>query len=969
MNSSLEARAFAIYDRSLEFDAEAAEAYVQQSCENDAALLREVQKLRTASEQAVRAGFLDEPFPINAGNVAAELEPPVELRKIGHYQLIRELGAGGFGKVYLAEQQSPVKRMVALKVLRGSLCDDTFLRRFEAERQVLALLSHPNVAQIFDAATTKEGNPYFAMEYVPGVPITQYCDKRSLTIEQRLNLFTRVCSAMQHAHQKGIIHRDIKPANILVAEVDETAQPKVIDFGIAKVLDLDFEGYTLNTQAGGLLGSPAYMSPEQVSQSRVAIDTRSDIYALGVLLYELLTGQTPFQFKNKSLVETLNQVLQTDPLPPSALVAKQQLERVAHHRKQSTPATLARTLRKDIDAIVLKALAKNPERRYASAIHFSADIKRYLSHQPVSAAPLNATYRAGKFIRRHRVAVFGALALALTLIVGLAGTASGLIRARQAETAASQAAANAQRTIALMQDFLAAPDPREQGPNLKVVDMVESFEPELAKLVDQPEIHASLLLTYGITYRSMGMQAKALEFARQSASLRQTHLGNLHADTMESRHLAAQLTGELGDHAEAHSLLTQLRADALVVDADSQLVVEIDDSLARALYLSGQYEEARMAYALLVDRRSEQLGIQHPDTLKSMSGLSLAYSSLGDGENATHVAREVFAIRAQSLGKQHPDTLDARSALAYALGEGGKYQEALTLHEQVLQDRVDVLGPHHQSTLASRVNVAWLMSSLGRHEDARDFNEQTLILQQEALGDDHPDLYSTMSNLATNLVALGNTEDAEPLMQKVVAGRTAILGEQHPTTLTAKNDLMVVYARQSRFSEAEALIREVIEARLNGVGENHPGTLTAMNNLTWLLTRRGAHEEAEELGRTVVEKSLTLNGADHPRTLSSQSNLAATLNRNGKHDEALELIKVVHETRERVLGKSHVDTLRASASLAEILFETGALAEAKTLMESAINQLEQALGSEHRRVIEAREILQKWQNGTHSSPT
>lgn len=969
MNDTLEARAFAIYDRSLDMDDTTAESYVTATCGEDAELLARVQQLRQASENAIKAGFLDNPYLVNLGSVAAGLKPTSFVGKqLGCYHLVRELGVGGFGKVYLAEQQEPVKRMVAVKILRGSLCDDTFLRRFEGERQVLALLSHPNIAQIFDAATTDEGDPYFAMEYVPGVPITQYCDERRLSISDRLTLFVRVCSAIQHAHQKGIIHRDIKPANILIAEIDDVAQPKIIDFGIAKVLDLDFESFTLETQAGGLLGSPAYMSPEQVSQSRVAIDTRSDIYALGVLLYELLTGRTPFQFKNTSLVDTLNRVLQSDPVPPSQQVKKQQLKDVARLRNMPSSVALARALNSDVDAIVLKALSKNPERRYASATHLGTDIQRYLEHEPVSAAPLTVRYRAGKFVRRHKLAVLSVFALTLTLIAGLAGTVGGLVRAKQAEAAASQAARNAQRTITLMQDFLAAPDPREQGPDLRVVDMLGSFEPRLSALVDQPAIHGSLLQTYGITHRSLGMPAEALKFAQQSAEIRQQHLGRQHPDTLGSIHLAAQLTGELGNHREAEASLLQLRSDARALGSNPAFVMDVDNSLARIAYLSGDHERAKVAYIEVVESRTGLLGSHHMDTLRSMAGLSLAYSTLGEKDSAIDVAREVLEIQTTSLGSDHPETLEAQSALAFALGEAGRYSDALSMHEAVLQSRTSIIGPRHRKTLASRMNVAWLMGRLGRHEEAQVFNEDTLTLQREALGVAHPDVYTTLSNIATNLNALGKTDDAEPLMLEVIAGRVALVGEKHSSTLTAKNDLMVLYARQERFAEAEDLIREVLQGRMETVGDDHPGTLTAMNNLTWLLSQRGAWQEAEELGRQVVTKRSKLFGADHPSSLSAKSNLAATLNRAGKPAEALPLIHEVWDTRKQVLGESHVDTLTAAISHAEILYETGAGAQAKEILQKSVIALEQALGKDHRKVTAARQLLDKWRGEAPAPP-
>jgi serine/threonine protein kinase len=422
--------------------ADAAEraAFIERSCGDDAALRQRVEDLLHAYGQS--GGPLDK---LAAALAPTKLTEPAREQAgtmIGRYKLIERIGEGAMGSVWMAQQTEPVKRLVAIKVIKAGVDSKTVLTRFEAERQALALMDHPNIAKVFDGGVSDSGSPYFAMELVKGVPITRYCDERKLTPRERLSLFVPVCQAVQHAHQKGIIHRDIKPTNVLVTQYDGRPVPKVIDFGVAKAVGQPLTEKTLVTGFGAIVGTPAYMSPEQAELNQLDIDTRSDIYALGVLLYEILTGSTPFgkdELEQAGLLEILRVIREQDPPRPSTkLSTANALPTIAANRG-TEPKALTVILRSELDWIVMKALEKDRNRRYETANSFAADIERYLSGEAVQAHPPTAAYRLRKFARKHRAPVIGLAAVAAALVVGIAGTTWGLLRARQAEQAAKTA--------------------------------------------------------------------------------------------------------------------------------------------------------------------------------------------------------------------------------------------------------------------------------------------------------------------------------------------------------------------------------------------------------------------------------------------------------------------------------------------------------------------------------------------------
>jgi len=508
--------------------------------------------------------------------------------QIGRYKLLRILGEGGFGIVYLAEQQRPMKRQVALKIIKPGMDSAQIIGRFEAERQALALLDHSNVAHVYDAGTTKFGRPYFVMEYVKGVPITEHCDRQKLTIEERLKLFVKVCEAIQHAHQKGIIHRDIKPSNIQVCIQGEQFVPKVIDFGVAKALTQPLTERTLVTEAGQMLGTPEYISPEQAEMTNQDIDTRSDIYSLGVLLYELLTGTLPFESRTlrKGSLEQMRKVIrESEPGAPSTRISSLDAKSSTKLAKscQSDADTLRRKLRGDLDWITLKAMEKDRTRRYQTAHSLAEDIERHLNNEPVLAGPPGTLYRIRKYIRRHQALATGLAAVLLVLLVGIAGILIFAIKAdRQA------------RIAELVTDFLGedllGSVALQQAMNQEVTvrSILDAASERLkGNFTDEPLVEASIRQYLGQTYIELGDYRQAEPHLQRAYNLRRRRLGE---------------------------------KDRLTLDSMSQL--------GRLLLLQGRFTEAESLLAQALELRRHLLGAEHTDTLQTSVWLGTAYVAL-----------------------------------------------------------------------------------------------------------------------------------------------------------------------------------------------------------------------------------------------------------------------------------------------------------------------------------------------------
>jgi serine/threonine protein kinase/tetratricopeptide (TPR) repeat protein len=688
---------------------------------------------------------------------------------IGPYKLLQVLGEGGMGTVWVAEQQQPVKRRVALKVIKAGMDSAQVLRRFEAERQAVALMDHTHIAKVLDAGTTEAGRPYFAMELVQGVPISRYCDELRLTIRERLELFVPVCQAIQHAHQKGIIHRDIKPSNVLVCMQDGKPVAKVIDFGLAKALSQPLSERTVYTEFGAVVGTLEYMAPEQAETSPLGVDTRSDIYSLGVLLYEMLTGTTPLdarRLKTAGLAEMVRMIKEDEPSKPSTRLtqSKESLASLAAQRK-TAPAQLQKLVRGELDWIVMKCLEKDRTRRYETAGGLARDVERHLHDESVEASPPSARYRLHKFVRRNRGAVLAAASLVILLLAGIAGTCWGLVlaeRARGDAVLAKETAEAREAETGAVLDFVdkkvvAAARPKESGGlgyDVTVRRALEAALPFVAEsFSDQPLTEARLRMTLGLSFWNLGEFKIAADQYQAARVIYTRQLGPDHPDTILSMIRLAHTFDDIGRH-----------ADALKLNEETQALCK------------------------------SKLGPDHLYTHFSMNNLAISYGNMGLYADAVKLNEETLKLRKAKLGADHADTLLSMNNLANSYAAMGRHADALKLNEQALTLKKARLGPDHPDTLLSMEGLAANYAEVGRQADALELREQTLALRKAKLGPDHSFTLDTMIQLAVSYAALLRHDDALKLLDERHALQ-ARLGPDRPLTLY---NIACVYATIAR---------------------------------------------------------------------------------------------------------------------------------------------------------------------------
>jgi non-specific serine/threonine protein kinase/serine/threonine-protein kinase len=622
------------------------------------------------------------------------------------------------GAVWLAEQTSPVKREVAIKVIKSGRFSDSALQRFDLERQALAIMNHPAIAKVFDAGSTSEGQPYFVMEYVSGLPITTYCNQKHLPPRERIQLMLKVCEGVQHAHQKAILHRDLKPSNILITEVDAKPVPRIIDFGIAKATQTtggDDETMTVFTQAGRLLGTPGYMSPEQADPGTLDIDTRTDVYSLGVVLYELLTGSLPFdpkQWRNKPLHEVLRQLHEEEPQRPSTRIGTDSITAITNSGTDA--GKLVSQLRGDLDWITLKALERERERRYGSPSELAADLNRYLHDEPVTARPPSVAYRARKFVQRNRLAVAFTAVLAILII----GFAISLIIERNR---ARREAETSRRVSEFIINMFNVSDPTEaRGNTVTAREILDKSSKNIESgLNKDPQLQAQLMDVMGNVYERLGLYSRAHVLLERSAEIRRQVLGPSHPDTLRSMDGLAWLLSREGHLAEAEKLQRQiLDARRAALRTESPDLAMSLDHLASTLGDEGYYNEAekldREAFAIA----TRTLGDSHPLTLGMMTNLGGTLMQEERYSEAETMLRRAVELERTALGVEHPTTLSAMEVLGATLIRTEKYAEAEKLLEETREIQVRVLGPDHPDTAGSTYNLACLAMRQGDHEKA-----------------------------------------------------------------------------------------------------------------------------------------------------------------------------------------------------------------------------------------------------------
>ncbi|MBX9583218.1 MAG: tetratricopeptide repeat protein [Gemmataceae bacterium] len=759
----------------------------------------------------------------------------------GKYTLVEPVGEGGMGAVWRAKQTEPVKRFVAVKLIKPGMDSRQVLARFEAERQALALMDHPNIAKVLDGGL-HDGRPYFVMELVKGVPITDYCDQRKLTPRERLELFVPVCQAVQHAHQKGVIHRDLKPSNVLVALYDDKPVPKVIDFGVAKATGGALTERTIDTGFGGVVGTPQYMSPEQATLNNLDIDTRSDVYALGVLLYELLVGSPPFSRKDleqKGLLEVLRVVREEEPPRPSTKLSTADALPTLSANRGTEPRKLTGLLRNELDWIVMKALEKDRSRRYETANGFAADVLRYLAGEAVLAHPPSTAYRVRKFVRRNRPQVVAAGLVLFALVAGIVGTTWGLVRAdaarRDAETARQAEADERAKAVAER-------DEKEKA---------RAAEAEQKRVAEEKAKESDALVQF--------FEDKVFAAARPKGQG-----GGLGKDVTLRDAIAAALPAVAAGF-----------QDQPLVEARLRMTLGLTfNYLGDAKTATEQYERARAIYA-------ERRGPDHPDTLMSLADLARCYSALGRHIDSLKLVEEVLTARRRVLGPEHPDTLDSMNSLAIRQFARGRHADGRALLEETLAAQKRLLGPEHPGTLPTMLNLAGSYADQGRHADALKLQEEVAAAHRRMLPADHPHTLMNMDNLASSYAQLGRLADCVKLREEVLAAYKRVYPADHPQTLMCMYNLVIDYRAVGRDADAVGLDEAATAGRKAVLGPTHINTLRSLNNLAHSYTKVGRHADAlrvtdeflahakgrahpDWVGRVCIERAMHFQKAGDP---------------------------------------------------------------------------------------------------------
>ncbi len=756
----------------------------------------------------------------------------------GRYSLVEVIGEGGMGSVYLAEQSEPVKRQVALKLIKTGMDSRDVLARFDAERQALALMDHPNIARIYDGGLTPAGQPFFVMELVQGVPLTAYCDRQRLTVQARLELFVAVCQAVQHAHQKGIIHRDLKPGNVLVTEVDGRPTPKVIDFGVAKATEVKLTDLSL-ADFGAIVGTPAYMSPEQADPSSMDIDTRTDVYALGVMLYELLTGSPPIdarQFQRGAILEMLRMVREVDPPRPSTRLSLANARPNIAANRSIEPARLSKLLQGELDWVVMKALEKDRNRRYDTANGFARDIQRYLADEVVEARPPSRGYRLMKFVKRNKIQVIAASLVFLTLVGGIVGTSLGMLAARRAQRAEARQrsiaddqrdkAIAAERQTAIERDKAVAAEARTKTINefltsdlltqaepannsvedkvtlLEVLDRAaEKVGPRFA---DQPDRERALRWTIANVYHSLASWEKAESQTRALLDSERKR-DPQSADAHKYQGFLAHILWHRGrTDAEVLEMAgTAVKGLERTLGPDDPNTLSAINNLALAYEGAGRLPEAIALLERVRDVSIAKLGPDHVDTLTALANLAAFYARAKQIDRSVSLFEELLKRQEATLGRQHPNTQMTRSNLAFIYFDSNRPKEAIPLLEEVY--RASKKYPEFREIAPVLIDA---YRKAGRANQALPLLEEKLAATKANLGPDHPETLSVLQVLATTYGEAKQLDKSVPLFEDVLKRREAKFGRQDPATQRTVANLGITYKEAGRLKEAILLLEE-----------------------------------------------------------------------------------------------------------------------------------------------------------------
>jgi serine/threonine protein kinase/Tfp pilus assembly protein PilF len=888
-------RVEALFNEAVELPEGEREGFLRRECAGDEALYNEVRALLKAD---------DAPHSMLDGRAIDAIDPPPrpatlpEGTRVGPYRIVGVIGAGGMGAVYLAERaEGAFEQKVALKLIKRGMDSEIILARFHAERRILARLQHPNIGTLLDGGMTEDGLPYFTMEYVDGHPINEYCDENRLSIEERLDLFQSVCAAVQYAHGNLVVHRDLKPSNILVTR---DGHVKLLDFGIARVLDEDEDGLT---RSGQRVMTPAYASPEQIRGEPVTVAT--DVYSLGVVLYELLCGRHPHRDTTSTPAELERAIADTPAERPSRFITKigtvgstsseASLETVARARRLA-PARLHKRLAGDLDNICLMALRKEPERRYASASQLQEDIQRHLSGRPVGARPDTARYRFGKFVRRNRAGV--AIAALLIVTVATLTTLYTSRLARERDRARLEAARAAEVSKFLTSLFEAADPYTSRGETITARELLDEGNKRVhGELSDQPEVLATMLGTIGQAYTSLGALEEAHAALEESAALQRRIYGDRSEQLSLALSALASNENELGHYEEAEK-------------KEREAV-----SIARGL-------PNRRPFALAV----------------GMLALTVNYQ--GRFAEADSLYRQSIEAWEGVEGPDSPEGSIVMNNFALMLHESSRYAEAETWFERALDIQERVFGKRHPETSTTRYNYAQLNSDRGHLDEARALWDEVLATDRALYPDGHPNIAFTLSAYGRLLMRLGDFGRSEELQREALEIRRKYLGDTHAEVGYSLVSLARIVLERGRYDEAERYYDDAMEILRQAVGTEHPVLGNIMNDKGLLMYERGDYAQANRILKESFDFQREVTGGVERNAMSvSMVRRAQVLAALGRMTEADSLAESGVELSRRLHEDNSMWLAGGTITLAEIRRQEGAVEEAESLFTDSLNRM------------------------------
>lgn len=859
-------------------DTAARTAFLDKECAGDPLLRHRVEALLNAhfrDENFLEAGPAQQP---TVAESTSPYVPPLGVQSViaGKYKIREKLGEGGMGTVYVVETIQNVKTFFALKLIKPGVNSRQVLARFEQERQALAMMNHPNIAKFIDAGITETGQPFFVMELIKGLPITKFCDQEKLTVEERLNLFKPICKAVQHAHQKGIIHRDLKPGNILVAIYDGVPVPKVIDFGVAKATLQPLTDQSIYSEIGSMIGTLEYMAPEQAEVNSLDIDTRADLYSLGVILYELMTGTVPFSREELSaaaMVHLLELLKKEEPQKPSTKISGSgSLPSVAASRKIE-PAALARKLKGELDWIVMKCLEKERGHRYDGPNQLAQDIEHYLTDQPLIAGPHSRAYRVKKFLKRHKGEVLAASVLLLSLVGGIIGTTYGMVKAVRAEKVAEVEAATAKAiNLFLENGILKQADPGVQAESGILVDQDIKLREAVNragkllledKLKEQPQVKAALHQTIGKTLVTLGDYKLARPHLEKAIEIRRAEFSPEHPLLLQSQLDLVKEQLEAEENVAAQKLCEEtLERIKRQVPEQDPLALSAQRLLAVSYQQQNKFEENRKLWQELVALCEKQYGNDHLETARCRAGLATAMGLVGIKHNDQAVLLEAEKHYEQSLAAlkkllsvQHPDYLNLLNSYAVFTSRKGNLIKAEQVYNELIQHYATVLDAEHNSLLIGKQNLATVYFKQKRLDEARQVLQDVYTRYLKRYGPDYDGALAARTGIAGILFTKGDYAGAETIYRDSLALIERKKGPQDHDSNRYANQLAETLYRQNKLEEAEKYFERVLQTNSEVKPPSEVNLYENRLNLIKVRQKRNKHQECLELFAQNVNSS------------------------------------------------------------------------------------------------------------------